>query len=277
MLSLIRRDLETLFGPIVSAVAPASTSLRRATATLIAGTTTKITWKWGTYPMINFNPATDKLNFGWMKPSQFTVTESAGSTVIAVVDNNHAYTLKNVTVAQLQMGNIVAKDAGTVSKWQALIAGAQTAVPTVSIADASANEGDSATSTLSFAVTLSKASSTPVNVSYVTSDSTATVGQDYVAGSGTITFAAGVTSQLVNVSVLGDTMVEPIETFTVSLSNPSGATIADGTAVGAILSDDAATQPGTAQWGKAYFAPTSTWGRGRCPACCSTRRRPGTR
>ncbi|MDH6099509.1 pre-peptidase C-terminal domain-containing protein [Anabaenopsis sp. FSS-46] len=56
---------------------------------------------------------------------------------------------------------------------------------------------------------------------------------------GTVTFADGETSQVITVNVSGDTEVEPDETFTVTLSNPSNATITTATATGTILNDDA--------------------------------------
>lgn len=237
-LALVRRDLEALANQVTAWVAPRTTaSLTTAAAT---GTTTVITWAWGSNPVLAFNPATDKLDFGWMQSNQFTVTEKSGSVVIGVVDNNHTYTLQGVSLGQLQMSNIAAKDAGTVAKWQSLISGAQTALPSVSVADTSVNEGNSGTTNASFTVTLSKASTKPVTVSYTTGNGSATAGQDYTASSGTITFAAGQVSQVINVSVLGDTTVEPAETFTVTLSNPSGATIGRATASGTINNDDAA-------------------------------------
>ncbi len=212
-----------------------------AAAAVAAGTTTTITWNWGANPVINFNPATDKLDFGWMQPANFDVTEKAGSTVISITDNSHTYTLSGVALKQLSMSNIVAKDAGTVTKWQTLISTAQQPVaPTVSIAGASKAEGNSGTSNLGFTVTLSKASTTPVTVKYATANGTATAGQDYTAGSGTITFAAGETSKTVNVAVAGDTTVESDETFTVALSAPSGATLGAASATGTITNDDVA-------------------------------------
>ncbi|PRC51841.1 hypothetical protein C6A85_61995, partial [Mycobacterium sp. ITM-2017-0098] len=78
-------------------------------------------------------------------------------------------------------------------------------------------------------------------VAYATSNGTATAGSDFTAKSGTVTFAAGVTSQQISVAVVGDTVVESNETFTVTLSSPTGATIADGSAVGTITNDDVAT------------------------------------
>ena len=89
--------------------------------------------------------------------------------------------------------------------------------PTVSIGNASKAEGNSGTSNMSFTVTLSKAATAPVTVQYATSNGTATAGQDYVAASGTITFAAGETSKTVNVVVNGDATSESDETFTVTL------------------------------------------------------------
>ncbi len=236
-LALIRRDLESVVNQVTAwTAAPATRSLSAATT----GTTTTVTWAWGSNPVLAFNPATDKLDFGWMQPGQFTVVEKSGSVVIGVVDNNHSYTLQGVSLGQLSMTNIVAKDAGTVAKWQSLISGAQTALPSVSVADTTVTEGNSGTTKAAFTITLSKASTKPVTVNYTTANGSATAGQDYTAGSGTVTFAAGQVSQVVNINVLGDTTVEPTETFTVTLSNPSGATIGRATATGTITTDDAA-------------------------------------
>ncbi|MGE0778813.1 cellulase family glycosylhydrolase, partial [Mycolicibacterium sp.] len=112
--------------------------------------------------------------------------------------------------------------------------------PTVSVAGASANESNSGTTQMTFVVTLSKSSTSPVTVTYATSNGTAASGADYTAKSGTITFAPGVLTQQIQVSITGDTAVEGNETFTLTLSNPSGATIADGSAVGTIVNDDVA-------------------------------------
>ena len=117
--------------------------------------------------------------------------------------------------------------------------------PTLSINDVSVAEGNSGTSTARFTVTLSAASTSTVTVNYATADATATAGSDYVSKSGTLTFAAGTTSQFVDVVVNGDTTVESNETFVVNLSSPVGATIADGQGVGTITNDDTSTPPPT--------------------------------
>ena len=112
-------------------------------------------------------------------------------------------------------------------------------VPTISVGDASIVEGNSGTKQMVFTASLSQAATGPVTVNYSTGNGTATAGQDYAAKSGTITFAAGETQKTISIAVNGDTAAELNETFALNLSSPTGATIADGAAVGTILTDDA--------------------------------------
>ena len=106
----------------------------------------------------------------------------------------------------------------------------------LSVADATVREAAGAK--LAFVVTLDRARSEPVTVDYVTVQGTgvgaATEGADYTRTSGTLTFAAGDTEQTVSVPVLADEHDEGSETMTLTLSNPVGARIADGTATGTI-------------------------------------------
>ncbi len=67
-------------------------------------------------------------------------------------------------------------------------------------------------------VNLSDPQSSPVNVPWSTADGTASAGSDYVAGSGTLTFPANVTSQTITITILQDTLSEANETFTVTLA-----------------------------------------------------------
>ncbi|WP_456359977.1 putative Ig domain-containing protein [Xanthomonas translucens] len=120
------------------------------------------------------------------------------------------------------------------------------AIPALSIDDVSVNEGNSGTTTATFTVSLSAASGQTVTVNYATADGTATAGSDYVARSGTLTFAPGTTAQGVAVTVNGDTTVEPNETFSVSLSGASNATVARATGTGTINNDDAVVTVGPA-------------------------------
>jgi sugar lactone lactonase YvrE len=79
-------------------------------------------------------------------------------------------------------------------------------------------------------VTLSAASSTPVSVAYATADGTAIANTDYTPQSGTVTFAPGQTSRLVLLVTRYQSTMDGNDTFSVQLSNPSGATIGTGTA-----------------------------------------------
>lgn len=112
--------------------------------------------------------------------------------------------------------------------------------PSISINDVSVTEGNVGTVTAGFTVSLSAASTSTVTVDFITSGVTATSGTDFVASSGTVTFLAGQTSKPINITVNGDTLDEVNETFTVDLSNPTNATIADSQGVGTILDDDPA-------------------------------------
>ena len=72
-----------------------------------------------------------------------------------------------------------------------------------------------------------------------TVNGSAAAGNDYQAASGNVTFDPGQTSKTVSVSVNGDRVGEPNETFFVNLSLASGnAIIADGQAVGTIVDDE---------------------------------------
>jgi hypothetical protein len=122
------------------------------------------------------------------------------------------------------------------------------AQPTISIDDVKVVEGHSGVTTAKFTVTLSNPSSQTVSVSFKTGDKSALAGSDYTAASGRLTFASGVTSQTIAVSVLGDKLVEKDEIFVVDLGAPSGATIARGQGIGVIINDDAAV-------GETQFAP----------------------
>ncbi|HUQ11997.1 MAG TPA: Calx-beta domain-containing protein [Steroidobacteraceae bacterium] len=115
--------------------------------------------------------------------------------------------------------------------------------PAMSISDASKNEGNAGTSTMAFTVSLTAAATSAISVNYATANGTASAGSDYAATNGTLTFAAGETSKTVNVAINGDTAVEADETFAVTLSAVSGATLADASAQATIVNDDVAPPP----------------------------------
>jgi PKD repeat protein len=122
---------------------------------------------------------------------------------------------------------------------------APAALPTVSVADASIAEGNSGTAQATFVVSRSAGGST-VTVNYATANGSAVAPGDYTSTSGSVTMTGPTLSTTITVPVVGDTTVEPNETFTLQLLNPTGATIADGTAVGTIVNDDGGSGPVTA-------------------------------
>ena len=96
-----------------------------------------------------------------------------------------------------------------------------------------------------FVIRLDAPASARVTVNYSTLNSTAFAGNDYVAGSGTLTFAAGETVQTVRVQLIDDAIAEGTEVFKMNLSGPTNATIARSSATATIIDNDA--PPGTPQ------------------------------
>ena len=112
-------------------------------------------------------------------------------------------------------------------------------LPSLSIADVAIVEGNSGTRLATFTVQLSAPASAPVGYSIATADGTAVAPTDYTAASLTgQTIAAGASSASFTVSINGDLAIEPSETFQVNVSNVTGATVVDGSAVGTISTDD---------------------------------------
>ncbi len=109
-------------------------------------------------------------------------------------------------------------------------------LPELSIGNGSLTEG-SGDGSMPFVVRLDPASGGTVTVAYETADGSATSGADYTSANGTLTFADGATTATVNVAILDDSTAEETETFTVTLSNPAGATVSDASATGTIADD----------------------------------------
>jgi hypothetical protein len=112
------------------------------------------------------------------------------------------------------------------------------ALPTLSINNVIASMGSSGTKAFTFTVSLAPAvpaGGQPVTVQYATADGTAVAGTDYMAARGALTFAPGVTSQKVTVTVLGNPARVGDSSFTLNLSNPTNAAVLAGQGVGTIV------------------------------------------
>lgn len=110
-----------------------------------------------------------------------------------------------------------------------------TSTVTLGASSYSVTEG---TASLVIPITRSSTSGS-ASVAYATANGTATAGSDYTARTGTATFASGVGAVNISVPITNDTVFESTETFTFSLSSPSGATLgAISTATVSIVDND---------------------------------------
>ncbi len=115
------------------------------------------------------------------------------------------------------------------------------AAPVLTINDVTLTEGNSGTQAAVFTVTRTGTTANTITVNYATANGSpaASSGSDYVAKSGTLTFAPSVATQTVSIVVNGDVLNEVNETFYVNLSNATNASIGDSRGVGTIVNNDA--------------------------------------
>ena len=91
---------------------------------------------------------------------------------------------------------------------------------------------------MEFRVTLDQPEEQTVTVNWATQDDTARAGEDYIAASGSLSFAPGVTEQTFSVTVVNDWIEERAESFTVVLTGAVNARLAEDTATGTITDAD---------------------------------------
>ena len=112
--------------------------------------------------------------------------------------------------------------------------------PELSIADIAITEGNRGRTAAVFTVTLGRASSRPVKVDFATRGGTAAPGADFVSMSGSLAFGSGERAKKIAISVVGDTVREPVESFSLELSSPENARLGRSQAVATIRDDDLA-------------------------------------
>jgi hypothetical protein len=114
------------------------------------------------------------------------------------------------------------------------------ALPALSIADVTLEEGDSGNTAFNFVVSLDKpAGAAGVSFDIATANGTAVAPGDYTAQSLTgQSIPANTSTYSFTVLVNGDTTQEPDETFFVNVTNVTGATVLDGQGMGTIINDD---------------------------------------
>jgi len=184
------------------------------------------------------NPANDpNLNYPGTPIPDLVITTANGGTVVLHPDGSFTYTPATGFGGADNFTYTVRDGAG--GSDTATVTINVSTLPTLYVSDISLPEGNSATTPATFTITRTGDTSTASTVSVSTSDRTATAGSDYTAvGPTTVNFAAGDTSETVDVPVIGDRSNEANETFALVLSAATGATIADGTATATILTDD---------------------------------------
>ncbi|MCU0546293.1 MAG: DUF4347 domain-containing protein [Oscillatoriaceae cyanobacterium Prado104] len=182
--------------------------------------------------------------------SPTSITFPAGSTGPALT-KNIAVTIKSDSISEnpetaiFNLGTITGAIAGPTKTTTLTIADRVSVAYDIATDTATIEEGSSGKKPLTFTVTRSNVTNGASSVKYAIGG-TATNGSDYnnIGGTsrarnatGTINFVTGETSKTITLDVLGDTRVEPDETITITLSNPTG--IAAATPV--ITSDTATT------------------------------------
>jgi len=196
-----------------------------------------------TPPVANFNYSTSALTANFTDAS----TDSDGSIAsrswnfgdgASSTSTNPAHTYATGGTYTVQL--TVTDNNGATNSTSKQVTVSSTPTVSISVLDASIAEGAAGASrTLSFKVQLSAASSTAVKFNIATADGTALAGSDYTAKTlNAVNILPGALSKSIGVIIKGDATPEPDETFFVNLSSVTGATVADGQAVGTILNDD---------------------------------------
>ena len=196
-----------------------------------------------------------------------SVAFSPGQTTRTVeVDISGDRTYENDETFGFSLSNLVNVAAGTVSATGTI--GNDDPMPQVAVDDRRVTEGDDGPTTALFTVSLSNPSAFGVSVDVTTADQSAGAPDDYGPVSTAVGFAPGETAKTIAVDVTGDTDDEFDETFTLDLSNPSGAIVVGDQGVGTIFDDDSPVAVGgeiTGTWvlvqvsGQSELESQSAW------------------
>ena len=117
-------------------------------------------------------------------------------------------------------------------------ADAEPILPEISIEDTYKTEGNDQQTILEFKVIVTGTYKKPITVQYKTTNASSFAGQDYESKSGTLTFDAPTSTQIIQIVVFSDNIKEGNETFRVTLFEPKNATLAKNVAIGGIFNDD---------------------------------------
>ena len=178
----------------------------------------------------------------WRSPSGNNITtmvfQPSASATLAT--NSGTYSITTSKYIGLTFnGSTLTISGGVVTGNAAGVLGAlndyYTSQPKFSVSDITVNEG---AGTVTVTVTLSASSSSATTIQYSTSDNSATQPGDYSSTSGSLTFNAGVLTRTFTIPIINDVSSESSETFNVTLSNSTGASISDNTGIVTITDND---------------------------------------
>lgn len=165
-------------------------------------------------------------------PLVFSPGETSKTVNIQIIGDvlDEANETFNVRIAATGVGVLDPQGVGTIQD--------DDAVPVLNVQPVTMPEGNSGTSPATFIFSLSKASGRDVSVAYSCLDETAKTGNDYQPKNGTLVIPAGQTSAVLEVPVVGDTILEDNESFVVRLGSPVNCTLAKNQVRCTITNDD---------------------------------------
>lgn len=105
----------------------------------------------------------------------------------------------------------------------------------ISVTDKTFSESESSAI---FTLTRTGLTSITSTVSFSTIEGSAKSSSDFTSQAGTLSFASGVTTQTLTITVTNDSLIENNEAFTLTLSNPTNANLSNTAAIATILNDD---------------------------------------
>jgi hypothetical protein len=111
-------------------------------------------------------------------------------------------------------------------------------LPSLSVNNVTVTEANRVNKAATFTVSLSQPSSDTVTVAFATRNGSAVAPADYGARAGSLSFAPGVVSKRVSITVKGERVVEGTERFFLRLSGAANATISDNLGRATIIDND---------------------------------------
>ncbi|MCC5638376.1 S8 family serine peptidase [Nostoc sp. CHAB 5844] len=195
------------------------------TFTRTGSTANPLTVSYGVAGTATFNTDYTQIGAASFTSTTGTITFAAGASRATLTINPKAdTTIENNETVAIALASRTSYTVGTTTAVTGTILNDDTAL---SINDITVVEGQTSSAVLT--VSLSRASSQTVRVNYTTIPGTATASSDYTTRSGTLTFAPNTTTATIAIPIVNNTVNEANETFRVTLSSPTNATLQKAT------------------------------------------------